>query len=314
MAYLYTHRLYYLGTLLMLKDRFGRPVTHVRLSVTNRCNYSCVYCHREGLTYSSEELSPEDWDFFIRVATGLGLRYYKVTGGEPLLYGGIVDVISSVRRYGGIPSITTNGYLLKEFAEPLSRAGIDHINVSLHSLKRDVFAALTGYDALDKVLSGIREALNYGIKLKINYLVLKPNLSEIWSLLDFASSNGLDVNVIELIPLGVSKELYESLHVDLDGIVSYLETVSIKKHVEQFQNRTVYTLPSGIKVYVIKGYGNPLMCAGCSRIRVGPDGKLKLCIYREVYLDLKQSIKARKEFEVMEILAKAVEAREPYFR
>lgn len=300
---------------LMLKDRFGRPATHIRLSVTNRCNYFCVYCHREGLDYpSAEELSPEDWDFFIRVATQLGLRYYKVTGGEPLLYSGIVDVVTSIRKYGGVPSITTNGYLLKELAEPLSKAGVDHINVSLHSLNREVFSALAGYDALDRVLVGIREALDRGIKLKINYLVLKPNLGEATSLFDFASSKGADVNVIELIPLGMSKELYESLHADLDSIIDYLEATSIKKHTESFQNRTVYTLPSGIRVYVIKGYGNPLMCAGCSRIRVGPDGKLKLCLYGKAHLDLRPSIKARNEAEVRKTLIRAVEMREPYFR
>lgn len=301
--------------LLMLKDRFGRPATHARLSVTNRCNYFCVYCHREGLDYApAEELSPDDWDFFIRVATQLGLRHYKVTGGEPLLYGGIVDVVASIRRYGGVPSITTNGYLLRELAGPLSKAGVDHINVSLHSLKREVFSALAGYDALDRVLAGIQEALDRGIRLKINYLVLKPNLSEAVSLLDFASSRGMDVNVIELIPLGVSKELYESLHADLDSIIDYLEATSIRKHAEPFQNRTVYTLPSGTRVYVIKGYGNPLMCAGCSRIRMGPDGKLKLCLYGGTHLDLRPSIKARNEAEVRRALIKAVEMREPYFR
>lgn len=304
----------YSWMLQMLKDRFSRLVTHARLSVTNRCNYSCIYCHREGLDYSTRELSPEDWDFFIKIAIELGIKYYKVTGGEPLLYDGIVDVLTSIRKYGGISSITTNGYLLKEFAESLSKAGVDHTNVSLHSLRREVFAALTGYDALDKVLAGIREALGYGIKLKINYLVLRPNLSEALNLLDFASSNGIDVNLIELIPLGVSKELYEELHVGLDNVINHLEVISIKKYIEPFQNRTVYTLPTGIKVYVIKGYGNPLMCAGCSRIRIGPDGKIKLCLYREIHLDLGPLIKERNEAEVRKTLVKAIEVREPHFR
>lgn len=299
----------------MYRDRFGRPVTHVRLSVTNRCNYFCAYCHREGIDYPpAEELSPEDWDFLIGVATQLGLKYYKVTGGEPLLYSGIVDVVRSIRKHGGIPSITTNGYLLKELAEPLSKAGVDHINVSLHSLNREVFSALTGYDALERVLAGIQEALDRGIKLKINYLVLRPNLSEAVSLLNFASSRGMDVNVIELIPLGISKELYESLHADLDGIIGHLEAISVGKHIEPFQNRTVYILPSGVRVYVIKGYGNPLMCAGCSRIRVGPDGKLKLCLYGDAHLDLRPSIKARDDAEVRKTLIRAIEMREPYFR
>ncbi|MCS7099553.1 MAG: radical SAM protein, partial [Sulfolobales archaeon] len=279
-----------------------------------RCNYSCIYCHREGLDSSDEELSPEDWDFLVSAVVKLGFKFYKITGGEPLLYRGVVEVVESIRKYGGIPSITTNGYLLKEFAKPLSRAGVDHVNVSLHSLRRDVYTALTGSDALDRVLAGVREALECGIKLKINYLVLKPNLGEVADLLDFASSSGLDVNLIELIPLGVSREVYEKLHVNLDSVIEYLENVSIGKSVEPFQNRTVYTLPSGSRIYVIKGYGNPLMCAGCSRIRIGPDGRIKLCLYGDPYIDLKPLIKARNEVELVKAIARAVEVREPYFR
>lgn len=262
----------------------------------------------------SEELSPEDWDFFIKVAAQLGLKYYKMTGGEPLLYNGIVDVVRSVRRYGGIPSITTNGYLLKEFAEPLSKAGVDHVNVSLHSLKHDVYVTLMGHDALDRVLAGIREALNRGIKLKINYLVMKPNLSEGLDLINFASSSGIDVNVIELIPLGIGRELYEKLYADLEGIVRYLETASTRKDVEPFQNRVVYFLSTGIKIYVIRGYGNRYLCAGCSRIRIGPDGRIKPCLYVDVYLDLKSLIKSRDENGLKKAITKAIEMREPYFK
>lgn len=300
----------------MLRDRFGRPLTHVRISVTNSCNYSCVFCHREGFPGSSgNELSPEDWDFFIGVATRLGLRYYKFTGGEPLLYRGIVEVVESVRRHGGVPSITTNGYLLKELAGPLSRAGVDHINVSLHSLRREVYSAITGSDSLERVLEGIREALRHGIRLKINYLAMRANLAEARSIIGFASTNGADVNLIELVPLGMDGGLYEELHADLDDVVGYLEAVSVEKRVEPFQNRTVYVLPSGTKVYVVRGYGNPLLCSGCTRIRLGPDGKLKLCLYRDgVYLDLGPLIRARDEDGVRRAIMKAAELREPYFR
>ena len=300
----------------MLRDRFGRPVTHVRVSVTNACNYSCVFCHREGfLGDRGEELSPEDWDFFIRVATRLGLKYYKFTGGEPLLYEGIVDVVASVRRHGGVPSVTTNGYLLKELAEPLARAGVDHVNVSLHSLRREVYASITGSDSLDRVLAGISEALKHGIRLKVNYLVMKPNIGEARSLIEFASERGIDVNLIELIPLGMDGRLYEELHADIGDVVKYLEGVSVEKRVEAFQNRAVYVLQTGAKVYIVRGYGNTLLCAGCTRIRVGPDGKLKLCLYKDdVYLDMKPSIRARDEEGVRRAIVKAVELREPYFR
>ena len=253
--------------------------------------------------------------FFVRVASELGLRYYKITGGEPLLYEGIVGVVRSVRDHGGVPSITTNGYMLKEYAGPLSNAGVDHLNVSLHSLRREVYAALTGRDALDRILDGIREALDYGIRTKLNYLVLRPNLPEVKDLLEFASSRGLDVNLIELIPLGVSGEAFERLHVELDGVVEYLERASVRKDIEPFQNRPVYTLPSGSRVYVVKGYGNPRLCAGCTRIRVGPDGRLKLCMYRDdVYIDLGRAIRSRDGPGLQRAILEAVKLREPYFK
>jgi len=299
----------------MLRDPYGRPATHVRISVTNRCNYSCVFCHREGFSYPSSELEPEDWAFFTDVAIGLGFKYYKLTGGEPLLYNGVDVVVRYIRERGGVPSITTNGYLLGELVGKLSEAGVDHVNVSLHSLKPEVYSLITGVNSLERVISGIRKAIDYGMRLKINYLVLKYNVSELVDVLNLASELGVDVNLIELIPLGMDRRLFEDLHVELDAIEKDVESMALEVGVENFQNRTVYTLRTGIKVYVIKGYGNHLLCSGCTRVRVGPDGRMKLCLYRDdIYVDLRPAIVSRDRAELERLIRLGVSMRVPYFR
>jgi cyclic pyranopterin phosphate synthase len=299
----------------MLRDSYSRPATHVRISVTNRCNYSCVFCHREGFSYSSNELRPEDWAFFTDVAVRLGFKYYKLTGGEPLLYEGVDRVVGYIRERGGIPSITTNGYLLREFARRLSEAGVDHVNVSLHSLKPEVYSLIAGVNALNRVISGIREALDYGIRLKINYLVLKYNIGELADVLNLASKLGVDVNLIELIPLGMDRRVFDDLHVELEAVEREVRSLAIDTGVEEFQNRVVYRLRTGIRVYVIKGYGNYLLCAGCTRVRVGPDGRMKLCLYRDdIYVDLGPAIISRDRAELERLIRLGVSLREPYFR
>jgi len=299
----------------MLRDPYGRPATHVRISVTNRCNYSCVFCHREGFSYAGSELEPEDWAFFTDVAVGLGFKYYKLTGGEPLLYSGLDKVIRYIRERGGVPSITTNGYLLGELAGGLSESGVDHVNVSLHSLKPEVYSLITGVNALDRVISGMRKALDYGVKLKINYLILKHNVDELADVLNLASELGVDVNLIELIPLGMDRGVFEALHVELDDIEGSVKSMALGVGVEEFQNRVVYTLKTGIRVYVIKGYGNYLLCAGCTRVRVGPDGRMKLCLYRDdVYVDLRPAIASRDRAELERLIRLGVSMRVPYFR
>jgi cyclic pyranopterin phosphate synthase len=299
----------------MLRDSYGRPATHVRISVTNRCNYSCVFCHREGFSYSSSELRPEDWAFFTDVAVRLGFKYYKLTGGEPLLYEGVDRVVGYIRERGGIPSVTTNGYLLGEFARRLSEAGVDHVNVSLHSLKPEVYSLIAGVNALDRVISGIREALDYGMRLKINYLVLRYNIGELADVLNLASKLGVDVNLIELIPLGTDRRVFDDLHVELEAVEREVRSLAIDTGVEEFQNRVVYRLRTGIRVYVIKGYGNYLLCAGCTRVRVGPDGRMKLCLYRDdIYVDLGPAIISRDRAELERLIRLGVSLREPYFR
>ena len=299
---------------MVLVDRYGRPVTHLRISVTFKCNHDCVFCHREGILYSGdEELSADEWSFVAKVAVELGIREFKLTGGEPLIRRDIVEIVEGITRHGGKTSMVTNGSLLEHYAHKLAEAGLERVNVSLHSLNKDTFYKIT-HGNLDKVIRGIEAAINAGLKVKIDYLVLSLNVGEYKKIIEFAEKYGLDLNIIELIPIGLSKDEYNNLHHPLEEIKKYLEEHSIKKYVREFQLRPTYVLPSGIQVSLIKGYGNPFLCAKCTRLRATPDGFLKTCIYRNDLIDMKPAIKERNEEKLKQVFMEAVKKREPFFK
>jgi cyclic pyranopterin phosphate synthase len=299
-----------------VRDRYGRPVTALRVSVTLRCNHSCVFCHMEGIMRSGKlkELSTEDYGFLLKVLSKYGVRDVKLTGGEPLVRKDIVEIVESLRPYTYDLSMVTNGSLLKYFARGLAEAGLDRMNVSLHSLNEETFRRITG-GKLKPVLEGIDEALEYGHIIKLDYVLLKMNRDEILNIVNYASSKGLDLNIIELIPINMDERRYLELASDVDPVVKLLDEIATKKQVIPFQNRPVYVLPSGIKVFLIIGYGNPYLCAGCTRLRMTPDGKFKTCIYRNDNLvDAWDTIKSRDEEGLIQAFLKSVSLREPYFK
>ncbi len=303
-----------LGTI--ARDNFGRPVDSLRVSVTLRCNHSCVFCHMEGIKGGSKlkELSPGDYGFLSSSLRKLGVRNYKLTGGEPLIRRDIVDIISEIRPKAYEVSIVTNGSLLKHYAKGLAEAGLDRMNVSLHSLREEVFNKITG-GRLKPVLEGIDEALNYGHIIKLDYVFLRWNSQEFRSLIDYATQKGLDINIIELIPIGMDQEKYSELVASVDPVMSYLERISVRIEVNPFQNRPIYYLPQGNKAIVIKGYGNPYLCAGCTRLRMTPDGKFKTCIFiNNNLVSAWDHIKNRDEEGLKQAFLEAVKRREPYFK
>jgi len=299
----------------LLIDRYGRGLDRLRISVTNRCNHACIFCHREGLKiFESNELTPEDYGFLAKVAYKLGIDKHKLTGGEPLVREDIAAVVRELKLNSNEVTLSTNGSLLKSRAKALADAGLDRANVSLHSLKEEVFTYIAKAP-LKPVLEGIHESMEYGLKIKLNYVVMKSNINEFKDIVDFALTNGFDLNVIELIPLGTPPKVYAEEHVSLDKIEEYLNAIALSKRVREFQNRPEYLLPSGIKVTLIKGYSNPYLCAGCTRLRVTPEGRFKICIFRDdVFIDARSAIKSRNESSLIEAFKKAVNLREPYFK
>lgn len=299
-----------------LVDRFGRPVDRLRISLTLRCNHSCIFCHREGIGggVGGRELGWRDWAFVAEVASRLGIRYVKLTGGEPLVREDIVEVVAAMSERLEEVSMVTNASLLKPLAGRLAEAGLSRINVSLHSLREDTFRTITG-GSLSRVLAGIRAALDAGLRIKVNYLVLKQNAGEFEDILGYAASIGADVNVIELIPLGTAGPEYGRLHARLDRIEEWLSRRAVRFWESSFQGRPTYELPEGIRVYLIKGFGNPALCARCSRLRMTPEGFIQTCIYRpDQVVDAREAIVGRDAEGLAEAFAKATSLREPYFR
>ena len=299
-------------------DRYGRRVDSLRISVTYKCNYKCIFCHSEGLLTPISKVdvfTAEDYGFIARVLSRYGVKYYKLTGGEPLLRSDIGDIVAAIKPYAEEVSLVTNGSLLLEKAKILAEAGTDRINVSLHALRRETYEYITGGSGLlDRVIKGIDEALNYGLRVKLNYLLMKSNLEDLPRILEFAEARGLNVSIIELVPLGVPPEVYAREHYPASPIVEYLEKISASKYIREFQNRPVYVLKSGIKVEVVIGYGNRYLCSACTRMRLTPDGCFKTCLYVEKpSVCITEAVKKRNEEELVRLFRDAVLMRKPFF-
>lgn len=293
----------------MLIDRWGRPVTDLRISVTNSCNYNCFFCHREGHYVRGEEMRPEEIGRLMRVLSKHGVKRVKLTGGEPLMRRDLEEIVSELKSSGAEEvSLVTNGYFLVERARGLREAGLDRINVSLHSLKRDVYERITGVDGLERVLKGIDEALLWGLKpIKLNFTALKGmNEGELWDIVNFGRRKGLKVQLIEL--LDPTSEYYfplEDFERELDG-------VALRKEIRDFQNRPIFEL-DGVTVEIVKGSGNPLLCMGCTRLRVTAEGFFKTCISREDSLVDFISVMRNggSDEEIFEVFKESVRLREP---
>jgi cyclic pyranopterin phosphate synthase len=218
-----------------------------------------------------------------RIARKFGINSVKLTGGEPTLRRDLAEIIQGLKLLGYKDvSMTTNGFLLKSLASKLKESGLDRINISLHAVTRETFKKITGVDAFDKVVEGIKAAIDVGFKpVKLNYVVNKRNLEETFKFLDLAQNLGVDeIHLIELHPVGLGKSAFKE-HDDLQEIEDYISKIAIKKEVRKKHFRPRYVLPSGLVVEIVKPYANPIFCAGCNRLRLTVDGKLKTCLYRD---------------------------------
>ena len=306
----------------MLVDKYNRPLTHLRISVTSRCNYMCFFCHREGEGRSSTELSVGEIALVCRVARKLGIRFFKITGGEPLLRKDIEHIVRNISQLEGAEvSLVTNGYFLKEKVKSLIEAGLSRANISLHSLNEEVYKAITKVNGLKKVIEGIKNAVDYGLRIKLNTVILNElNHEEYVKIIDFASNIGADVCFIELIPLGIDPREYRKYHVSLKYIKNYLRKHCVKEYTRELQNRPVYVFSTGIKVELVESYGNPNFCLKCRKIRLTHDGKLKPCLMRNdntvsLIHVIKSDMTLREKEKALErLFIKANSLREPFFK
>jgi len=305
----------------LLVDNYGRVIDSIRISLTQKCNFNCFFCHREGeVNPYRREMNVDEISRIARIAYSLGMRKIKLTGGEPLLRDDIIEVVSSINSIGSLEdlAITTNGFFLSELASRLKKAGLMRVNVSLPSLKPEVFNYITGFNWLEKVIDGVKMAVEVGLTpVKLNMVLLKNiNEDEVWNMVEFSGRVGAVLQIIELEPINMSKHLYESLHVDPSPVEEMLKRKAIRTYVRSLHNRRRYVMPSGVEVEVVKPMHNSLFCANCTRIRITSDGFIKPCLMRsDNHVDILTPIRSKaSDEELVKLFVKAVSLREPFFK
>ena len=303
----------------MICDNYERPVLNLRISVTQKCDKHCPYCHREGERKPSTVMTVDEIVRIVRIAISLGISRVKLTGGEPLLRKEIVEIVRGINGLEGLTdlSITTNGTHMKGLAKDLKKAGLGRVNVSLPTLDPDVYLSLMGGD-LEDAIDGVRAAVEAGLHpVKVNMLVLKNvNDCEIEKMTQFAAQTGTILQLIELEPINLSKKYYARYHLGLDEIEQKLEKLASETRIRKYmQKRRVYVLPK-VKVEVIRPIENTEFCANCTRIRVTSDGKLKPCLMRKDNLvDILTPMRnGADDKKLTETFIEAVKKREPYYK
>jgi len=276
-----------------------------------------MYCHAEGiLEHNLDEISVDDIVFIASTLRTLGIDKFKLTGGEPLLRNDIVTLISRLAELKPRDlSITTNGYMLIDLAEELSEAGLMRVNVNLPSLKRAVYAYVTGVDALHRVVKGLVKASDVGLKVKLNYVVLKNiNAAELPKLVDFASSLGADINLIELEPISLPQHFFEKYFVKAPDVLKSISRRVAKKWLRlDLHSRPVLLLDNGVKIEVISWVNHAAFCMRCSRLRLTSDGKLRYCIADPQAVDLRRCLAERSSECVRKALAETISIRRPFW-
>jgi len=310
-------------------DAYGRPLRNLRISVTAECNYRCIFCHIEGEPIGGPvrvgslppRLAPGDYEIIAEAASLLGVESFKITGGEPLVRPDITGVIGALAQ--GAPgaeiSMTTNGYLLAPRVGELADAGLARVNVSIHSLRGDVYEFITGVRGLTRAVEGARAAADAGLGLKVNMVVLKGvNESEIWDLARFAGRLGATLQLIELHPVGLAARFFDRYYYPLARVEEELLARGARVERRSLHNRPVYVL-DGLRIEVVRPYANPPFCAGCTRMRIGPFGDVSPCLnWRGKRPNIAQAIRAargreEKVLAAARVLLQANTLRRPFF-
>ena len=304
----------------MICDNHERPTINLRVSISQRCNLKCPYCHREGETKTpSTEMSVEEIVRIARIAISLGVSRLKLTGGEPLLRPDILQIVEGLAKLQGLRdlSMTTNGTLLAPLAKPLRKRGLKRVNVNIPTLNAETYRELNG-GSLRAAIDGVKAAVKAKFyPVKLNMLVLRGvNERGVSRMMEFAEQNETILQLIELEPINVSSDYYQRYHYPLDEIEASLENkaLEIKKR-EDMQNRRIYYLPR-VKVEVIRPIENTEFCAHCTRLRVTSDGKLKPCLMRDDNLVdfLTPMRNGADDKELTRLFVQAVKRRKPYYQ
>jgi cyclic pyranopterin phosphate synthase len=285
-----------------LVDRFGRRVNYVRMSITDRCDFRCVYCMDDEMTFMPREqlLTLEEIVFLLRGFCELGVEKVRITGGEPLVRRNVDWLINEI---GGLKqttslqelTLTTNGSQLPKYADALRSAGVDRINISLDSLNAERFKDLTRVGNLNDVLDGINAVKEKGFKrIKLNAVIMKGrNDDEVVDLARFAIENGLDISYIEEMPLGeVSHARHESFCSSDEVLALLKDTFELQPSLSSTGGPSRYyqVQDSESRIGFISPHSHNF-CSQCNRVRVTTEGRLLLCLGQEHSMDLRGVIR-----------------------
>jgi GTP 3',8-cyclase len=285
-----------------LVDGFARHVTYLRVSVTDRCDLRCVYCMSERMVFlpKAEVLTIEELDYVASTFVGLGVRKLRLTGGEPLVRKGFMDLVEKLSRHlksGALDelTLTTNGTRLAEFAGDLARHGVKRINVSIDSLRPEVFKRLTRGGDLAKVIAGVEAAQAAGLQVKINTVALaEDNAADIPDLIKWAHGRDCAITLIETMPMG---------EIEADRTDQFLSLKDVRRELSSFWTLTDLAMTTGGPSRYVRieetggrlGFITPLshnFCESCNRVRLTCTGTLHTCLGQEDSSDLRAVMRA----------------------
>ena len=295
-------------------DRYGRVINYLRISVTDRCNLRCCYCMPEGVQDVGMKnilTFEEIWEI-VRTGVSLGITHIRITGGEPLVRKGCVNLIRGIREIPGVETITmtTNGVLLGNYAKQLKEAGLDGVNISLDTLDPEEFFKITGKRELQEVLAGIRAAKTAGLPVKLN-AVNRKELDPI-PLVRYAQEENLPIRFIEMMPVGYGKKYVgrsnEELRETLEAVCGNAECMTNREELSRMgSGPAVYYQFSDLKVPV--GFISAIhgkFCDTCNRVRLTAEGYLKLCLCYDEGEDLRRVLREGEKENLRTIMEQTI--------
>lgn len=295
-------------------DRYGRVINYLRISVTDRCNLRCCYCMPEGVQDAGMKniLTFEEIREIVRTGVSLGITHIRITGGEPLVRKGCVDLIRGIREIPGVETITmtTNGVLLGNYGKQLKEAGVDGVNISLDTLDPEEFYKITGKRELQEVLAGIRAVKTAGLPVKLN-AVNRKELDPI-PLVRYAQEENLPLRFIEMMPVGYGKKYVgrsnEELRETLEAVCGKAECMTNQEELSRMgSGPAVYYQFSDLKVPV--GFISAIhgkFCDTCNRVRLTAGGYLKLCLCYDEGEDLRRVLREGEKENLRTIMEQTI--------
>lgn len=297
-------------------DQFGRKISYMRISVTDRCNMRCIYCRPNSFKYIEHKdiLSYEEILRVCQQAVKLGITRFKVTGGEPLVRKGCLEFLQSLKNLPGVEQVTltSNGTMLAEHAKALANIGVDGVNISLDTCDKVRFEKITGVDGLDNTLKGIEAGFAAGLKMKLNCVPLKSTAeSDFLALLNLAERYEIPLRFIELMPLKCNGQLNSYSGAEMRSMLSKMLKADIS-----LKNDGIALGNGPAQYYNVAGYKVPLgfiepihgkFCSNCNRIRLTATGGLKTCLYQAEIVDMRKLLRdGSQDSDILKVLEETI--------